>query len=202
MTKLLALDVAILPPPDVAARAVALSAALPEEESQGLRLGPEQRPHITLSQQFVREEEIETVLAHLDAVLAGQPALSLRASGGGKGSHSVWMTIEDSPALRELHERVMEAVRGLERPGGTPAAFVDGDGRVSDVLWVASYRLQSSFGAFSPHITLGHASNPPVVEPIEFVAATVAACHLGRFCACRRVLRTWTLTASGASPGS
>jgi hypothetical protein len=83
----------------------------------------------------------------------------------------------------------------VERPGGTPAAFVDGDARVRDLLWVSSYRLKSSFGAFTPHITLGHGAQPPHIEPFEFEATTVAACQLGRFCSCQRVLRSWSLTA-------
>ena len=89
----------------------------------------------------------------------------------------------------------MEALRGYERPGGTPAAFVDGDGRVGDVLWVTGYRLKSAFHAFTPHITLGHGDRVPEIEPFTFTADTVAACHLGRHCTCRRVLRTWELSA-------
>ena len=73
----------------------------------------------------------------------------------------MWMAIEKTPALTELHERLMEALRGLERPGGGPAAFFGGDARVGDVMWVTGYRLKSSFGAFTPHITLGHGDEPP-----------------------------------------
>ena len=110
-----------------------------------------------------------------------------------KGSHSLWMAIEQTPELTELHERVMEALRGFDRPGGGPGAFFEGDARVGDVVWVTGYRLKSSFGAFTPHITLGHGDEPPAIEPMTFTATTVAACHLGRFCSCRRVLRSWEL---------
>jgi 2'-5' RNA ligase len=194
MANLIALDVAVLPPADVSKRAIALSEALPEEESPGFRLDPDHLPHITLTQQFVREDELETAFDHIDGVLRQLAPLRVRATGGGKGSHSVWIAIERTPELASLHERLMEALRGVERQGGTPAAFFDGDGRVSDVIWVAGYRLKSSFGDFLPHITLGHAAEPPVVEPFAFDATTVAACHLGRFCTCRRVLRNWTLS--------
>jgi 2'-5' RNA ligase len=193
MSKLIALDVAILPPPDVSKRAMALSAALPEEESQGLRLDSEHLPHLTLSQQFVREDELETAFGHIDDVLRHCPPLRVVTAGGGKGSHSVWITVERTPELDAVHEQLMEALRGVERQGGTPAAFFGGDGRVSDVLWVAGYRLQSSFADFTPHITLGHGTAPPAIEPFAFDATTVAACHLGRFCTCRRVLRNWSL---------
>ena len=191
MAALLAVDVAILPPADVSARARALSAALPDEA--GFRLDAEHLPHVTLLQAFLREDELETALERVDEALRGRDAPRLRVTGGGKGGSSVWMAIERSPELDAMHEALMHALVGLERPGGTPAAFAGGDARVGDVLWVTGYRLKSSFGAFTPHITLGHATEPPSIEPFTFTAETVAACHLGRFCTCRRILRSWTL---------
>ena len=193
MSTLLALDVAILPPPDVGARAVSLSATLPAAQSQGLRLDANRRPHITLTQQFVPSDELDAVLERLDEVLRGQPPLTLQVTGGGKGASSVWMAVERTAALSQLHERLMDVLHGFERPGGGAAAFVQGDAREGDLAWVTGYRQASSFGAYTPHITLGHASNPPHVDPLTFEATTVAACHLGRFCTCRRALRSWEL---------
>ena len=193
MTKVLALDVAILPSPEVADRAIRSSAALPPAESHGLLLDDEHLPHITLTQQFVRIEELDAICDRLEGVLRGHPPLSLQVTGGGHGGSSVWMDVEKSEALLALHEQLMETLRGFERPGGTAAAFVDGDARVGDVMWVTGYRLKSSLHAYTPHITLGHAREAPRIDPFLFEATTVAACHLGRFCSCRRVLRRWTL---------
>ena len=191
--KLIALDVALLPPPDVAARAVELSAALPGDGHDRLRLDANHLPHITLMQLFVREEELDAALERVEGVVIGRPPLSLRVSGGGRGSSSVWMAIERTPAIDAPHEELMEALRGYERPGATPAAFFEGDARPGDVLWVTGYRLKSAFGAFTPHITLGHAPAAPEIAPFDFVASTVAGCHLGRFCSCRSVFRRWEL---------
>jgi hypothetical protein len=91
----------------------------------------------------------------------------------------------------------MEELRGVERQNGGPAAFYEGEGRVADVVWLAGYRLKSSLERFTPHITLGHALEPPDVEPFSFEASAIAACHLGRFCTCRRVFRRWTLPLAG-----
>ena len=192
MSHLVAMDVAVLPPPDVTDRAVRLSAALPADP-HGFHLDADHLPHITLSQSFVREDELEMAFERVTGVLRGRGRLRLRVTGGGKGSSSVWMAVERTPELNELHEGVMHALVGVERPGGTPAAFVDGDGRVGDVLWVTGYRLKSSFSAWEPHITLGHGDDPPSIEPFSFTADTVAVCHLGRFCTCRRILRSWPL---------
>ena len=194
--KLVALDVAILPPADVTKRAIDYSAALPAEGAQGLTLDAEHLPHLTLTQQFVREEELEAVFGRIDEVLQEQRPLRILMTGSGHSGHTLWLAAERTPDLLGLHERLMEALRGLERPDGGPHAFFEESGRVGDVMWVAGFRLKSSFGAFTPHITLGHGQQSPAVEPFAFDATTVAACHLGRFCACRRVLRSWTLRPS------
>jgi 2'-5' RNA ligase len=191
--KLVALDVAILPPPDVMARAIAYSAALPGEGSELLRLDAQHLPHITLTQHFVKYDELDGAYAEIDELLERQRPLHITVTGGGQSAHTLWMTVERTPPLLALHERLMQALKGLERTGGDAHAFFDGGGRVGDVHWVAAFRQNSSFGAFTPHITLGHGVRPPAVEPIAFRATAIAACHLGRFCACRRVLRAWEL---------
>jgi hypothetical protein len=194
MSKLIALDVAILPPPEVALRAIRLSAALHVDESQGLRLSEEYRPHLTLTQQFVRADELDSALMQVEGVLHRTAPLTVRATGGAKRGKTVWIGVEPTDALARLHAELMDVLEPFERAGGTAAAFVDGDARAGDVIWVGGYREKSSLTAFAPHITLAHASEPPTVEPFAFEAAAVAACHLGRFCSCRRVLRLWTLS--------
>lgn len=197
MLDLLALDVAILPPADVRRRAIQLSAALPDTDFEGLRLDEAHLPHVTLTQQFVRAGDLDRIGERLDLVLRTQPPIGVHVTGGGgTRASTVWMAIARTDALASLHERLMEALREFEEAGGGPAAFVDDDARLADVAWVAGYRVKSSFLSYAPHITLGHAGEPPRIEPFTFDAATVAACHLGRFCTCRRVLRQWELVRS------
>jgi len=189
----IAFDVAILPPLDISRQAIDLSAKLPQHQSVGVRLGGDMLPHITLTQQFVAADEIEKVLDNVGSVLAGWAPLGLTVTGAGRGRSSVWMAIDRTPPLAELHRQLMDALHAFERTGGTEAAFFNSDARVGDVEWVAGFRRNSSYEAFTPHITLGHAAALPFVEPVTFDATTIAACHLGRFCTCRRVLRRWKL---------
>lgn len=190
---LVALDVALLLPPAVAARAIELSAMLPEKEPTGLRLGGDVLPHVTLTQQFVPADDLDVVLDRVASTLVGVGPLHLTVPGPGRGRSSVWMAIAPTPALNELHHRLMDALHPFERHDGTTAAFLGGDARRRDVEWVASFRRVSSHAAFTPHVTLGHARALPDVEPLTFDATIVAACHLGKFCTCRRVLRQWEL---------
>src|SRR5687767_14023763 len=109
-----AIDIAILPPADVSARAIALSAALPADESQGLLLGVDRLPHITLTQQFVPSDSLDPLLAQLDRLLRNREPVRLRVTGGGKGRSSVWMTIERTTALSDLHAQLLQAVVPFE----------------------------------------------------------------------------------------
>jgi hypothetical protein len=89
----------------------------------------------------------------------------------------------------------MDALRDFERLGGGRSAFYDDDARAQDVIYVSGYRLKSSLVSFAPHITLGHGSHAPLIEPFDFRATIVAVCHLGTFCTCRVVFRRWELGA-------
>ncbi len=190
-----AIDIAILPPADVSAWAIALSAALPPLESQGPLLGADRLPHITLTQQFVPSGSLEALLAEVDRVLRGGEPLHMRVTGGARWSNSVWLSIERSAELVNLHEHLLHVAEPFETTIGDATAFVDEDAREGDVRWVREFRHQSSFDRFAPHITLGHGPTPPEIEPMSFVATTVAVCHLGRFCTCRRIFRAWNFTA-------
>jgi hypothetical protein len=195
---LLALDVAIILPADIAQRAVDLSTALPREQSLGLQLDDRHIPHITLAQAFVDDTDLERLMAAAgDAAVRAQP-LQLEITGGARSQSSVSLAIGRTAALQALHVVVMHALDPFARHCGDAAAcaaaFADGDARPRDVAWVTNFRAESSFDRYSPHVTLGHADRPPEVEPVLFTASRVAACHLGRFCSCREILRSWWLS--------
>ena len=193
MSTVLAIDIAILPPPDISQRAIDLSAQLPKDESEGLRLGREHLPHITLLQQFVDSNDLPVLLDRIGDSMQKQGPLSLRIVGGASGSRSVWMEIERTPAIVDLHSRILDVAAPFDARVGDRQAFIVADARDRDVQWVSNYRTASSGAQFRPHITLGHAARPPAIEPLTFDATAVAACHLGRFCSCGRVLRAWEL---------
>ena len=194
MPPLVALDVAILLPPEVNDLAIALSAGLPLDQSEGLRLDEARMPHLTLTQQFVKAEHLERAHRSVGAVLDEQTNLPLRVTGVERHDRTVWLAVERTEELASLHTRLMTALEPLEQRGGSTSAFIGETARANDVAWVQIYRRKASFARFTPHVTLGHGTRQPKVEPFTFDARDVAACHLGRFCTCRAVLGRWTLT--------
>jgi 2'-5' RNA ligase len=190
---LMAVDIALLPPTDIRQFAIQLSARLPREQSQGLLLDDQHLPHVTLTQQFVQETDLEAMCANVAGALDGVQPLRLHSPGAGRSDRTVWLAITRSPEIADLHERLMDALVAFEQPGGGRDAFYGGDARPGDVQWVAGYRRNSAYPAYTPHITLGHADTLPTIEPFDFTVDVLAACQLGRFCTCRNTLKSWRL---------
>ncbi len=193
MSTILAIDVAVLLPPDIESLAKALNARL-SPEPDALHLDDSHIPHLSLTQHFVRDTNLAGVLTEVERVIRGVPPLGLHAVGL-KQAGSLQIEVARSGPLQSLHERLMDALESMEQRIGTTDAFLtDGEpGRAADVLWVTTFRLRSAYARYAPHITLGHGDLSDVVEPFEFEGSRVAACRLGRYCTCRTVIREWTL---------
>ncbi len=190
-----ALDVAILVPNPVAGPAAAISRALAGDEPDALRLDATHLAHLTLAQQFVEVARLDDLFAELDRVLRHEPPLMLRIPGATADHATVMLAVNATPDLQRVHELVMDAIAPFESPEGDPGAFVE-EGetiRVRDIDWVRNYRENSGYAHFNPHVTVGHGRRAPECPPIEFRGDRIAACQLGRFCTCRRVLREWRL---------
>lgn len=189
---LLAIDVALLPPEWVRARARQINRAL---APGGLVLDHWHVPHITLAQCFVLREAVPLLVEHLTPALRATAPLSLRVVAVVEQSSVVSFLLEQTAELRSLHERLMDALKEWEEEdGGEDAFYSNGESaRDKDVAWVANFRAQASYGNFTPHITLGIGVAPQQVAPFAFLASEVGLYHLGRYCTCRALLHQWAL---------
>lgn len=193
---ILAIDVAVLVPNPIATIAVRGSRELAAGQPAALHLDDTHHPHITLAQQFIDQSRLSDLLEELDRLLRHEPGVALRLAGASADRGTIALLVDDSPDLQRLHEAVMDAIEPFESPDGGADAFQsDGETiRAQDVDWVRSYRENSAYAHYRPHVTLGHGARVPQVESIEFGATRIAVCRLGRFCTCRAILREWTLS--------
>ncbi|MCY3844437.1 MAG: 2'-5' RNA ligase family protein [Acidobacteria bacterium] len=200
MARLLALDVALLLP-GPAARAVGRLNARLQAPPAGFAFDATHLPHVTLVQQFVRDADMPVVLPRLGRVASRTPPIALRGAGLQRGRTTTSLSVEGGTALRALHERLLACLAPHATPpadGWGPAgdAFVaDGEPpRGGDIEWVTRFRTRAAGDRFEPHVTLGVGALDRGAEPrLAFTATELAACHLGRFCTCRRVLGAWRL---------
>lgn len=191
---LLAIDIALLLPADAFTRVGLLNVSLSARGTDGFRFDATHLPHVTLAQLFVSRRLLSALYRAVGAVLRKTGPVELRTAGLGRGRTAVFIRLSPGSQLMQLHTRLMDTVLPFEaRDAGRDAFYTEGEpARRADLQWVSQFRTHSSYDHFNPHITLG-LGGVAEPEPFTFVASRVAACHLGRFCTCRAILRDWRL---------
>lgn len=191
---LLALDVALLLPPAADATVGRLNARLAGPPA-GFRFDATHLPHVSLVQQFSPASDLADITGEVAAVLARTAPLRLAAASLDAGESTTSLALDPTPELAELHTALMDRLAAFDVAAGDERAFVD-DGeppRSRDIAWVTRFRTAAAYRQFQPHVTLGAGALDGPPPALAFDAATVALCHLGRFCTCRRTLASWAL---------
>lgn len=193
--RLLALDVAVLPPAPCRRRLADLNAGLAPPPA-GFRFDDTHLAHVTLAQQFVAADRLDDLVRRLAEVVRGAAALRLRLTGLRRGRATSSVGVAPSAALGRLHAGVMDALLPFDAgPGGAAGFLALGEPpRPADVEWVNQFRSRAAHARFDPHVTLGVGAAHGRAAPFATVATRIALCRLGRYCTCRRVLAEWRLT--------
>ena len=152
-SSLIAVDVALVPPEWVQARARRINGAL---QSGGLHLDAAHVPHITLAQLFLLRGAVPLLMERLNLVWRSVAALPLSVLAVVEQQSTISFLLDRTPQLLELHENLMDALKEWEEEDGDVDAFYsDGEpARENDVDWVANFRTAASYRKFIPHITL------------------------------------------------
>lgn len=197
MSDVRAVDVALLPARDLQRRLAAINSTLAPPPA-GFRFDSTHLAHLTLAQQFVRRDDIEPLARVIGRTLQNHRPLTLTTTSVSVGDTSSTLGVEPSAPLIDLHRQLMDLLIPFDTgEGGAEAFEANGDTpRDADVEWVRGFRERAAYDRFLPHWTLGVGRVETPVDARTFVANDIALLSLGRFCTCRRVLASWTLTAS------
>ncbi|MXO59732.1 hypothetical protein GRI89_09290 [Altererythrobacter salegens] len=165
--RLVAIDVLLEPDQTMLSAAGEWNARLREQMPEGFTLDATHRPHITLVQQYVREQDLGAVVDAVEA-LAGSlnlDALKMTANGlyhipsGEMGLQGI--TIAPTPAILELQAKVIQALAPYRRSGGDQSAFApDPDGVAFDPYlfeYVDTFAQSQTGENYNPHVTTGTA---------------------------------------------
>jgi hypothetical protein len=84
------------------------------------------------------------------------------------------------------------------------ASMLHGQGPIaaSTLAWIRDFPSRSSFAFFWPHITVGYGEAPSIDTPVSFTAVSLALCHLGNHCTCRKVLTSVQWNPMGRPTGA
>ncbi|HUL73583.1 MAG TPA: haloacid dehalogenase-like hydrolase, partial [Vicinamibacterales bacterium] len=191
---LIAIDVLLEPDQTMVAKANALNARLRNNYPNGYSLDATHAPHVTMLQRFVRAQDFDAVTAAITKVLAVERPTDLQLTAKGL-EYTIWagvavtvITIERTPELVRLQQKVADAVAPFAASGGTAAAFIDTPPNAEIVGYVETFVPKASGAAYFPHVTAGVATEAFVkqlkAQPFDtftFKPAGVGIYQLGNF---------------------
>ena len=190
---ILAVDVVLLPPPDITDRIVSLTKHLPAAAN---RLNTTVcLPHISLNMGLLKSSDLAKVKGLLSPFAEQAKELfitltkveSFTVSGNKQFSE---LRVDLTPQLKQLHTGIIKTFETiLTREGVKIDMFASPPSVAADsTYWVTHYLENSSFDRFNPHITLGEGTIDDITEPIKFSGCQLVLCHLGTYCTCRKIL--------------
>ena len=191
----LAVDVVLLPEPGIAHDCVAMNARLVSAFASEIVLDYDGcLPHVSLAMGCMTQEALPEIATRLQLILKETAIEAFRCEGIGtwensQGQFISSLQLKATPTLQTLHERVMRDLEPLLSQEVTESMLHGDDAIAPSTLdWIRAYRESSSFDAFSPHITLGYGRLERTEFRSQFLARSLAVCHLGNHCTCRRIL--------------
>lgn len=213
--RIVAIDVLLEPDQTMVKRAVAANARLRKDYPEGYTLGPEQVPHITLVQRYVKAADLKSIEAAVSAVLAKEDPRSLQLAATGY-AYAPWagvfitgIAVEPTPALSRLQADVVKAVEPFAVSDGTVAAFSISKElpKVEEAIvdYVKTFVPKSSGDKYNPHVTIG-AGREAFVKQLKselfqkfaFKPVDVAIYQLGGFGTAQK--RLWQWKSASAQP--
>jgi 2'-5' RNA ligase len=197
----IAVDVVLLPCDEMMDRAIGANRELLKQRADGIILDRENGlPHISLAMGCIDGRDVADIEKILQAVAESNAPgpltiVGLRTETEPSGEEVSVFEIRKTPRIQSLHEAVMRTVAKHFTYDVAPDMVLAPAVSPSTLSSIRNYPKRSSFGNFSPHITVGYGRIDEFSSPIEFSATQLALCHLGNHCTCREVLasvRLWS----------
>ena len=177
---------------------------------KGFALDAEHRPHITLTQRFVRTEDLDKVYAAAERVLVGANVKAMKleafkyyyAPAGALGVAGI--CARPTPEIIKLQADIIAAVEPFTVESGPIGAFTaTHDDPASDaalIQYVSTFVPKMSGENFNPHVSTGVAPRDYLdkmnAEPFQsfvFSPAGAAVYQLGPFGTAAKKLKAWDL---------
>ena len=189
-----AVDVVLLPGEAMADKAIEANRELVEKFGEKIVLDKEKcLPHISLAMGCIEDEDIDAIGEVLKEIAEGAAlgallVVGIEVSENSLGEKVSVFEVERTEQLQRLHNEVMEKLSPYFSYD-VSIEMIYGEEEVAETTlqWIKNYPEKSSFGNFSPHITIGYGESGGMAFPIEFAASRLALCHLGNHCTCREV---------------
>lgn len=198
--KIIAVDVALLPPEELRDLVIQLSKEISEKHPESFMLGKDRLPHITLAMAFIEEKDLNDVIGAINKVMKSVPPVSLANTG-----HQVWddptaeIRFANTQVLTSLHISLLNMLQPFHHViEGRQEYFVFDQGEKTTqrlLNWPKTYIQNLQTGNYRPHITLGTMlPEKKEIEKKTYVCTNIGLFQLGNWCTCRKKLHEWKLS--------
>jgi hypothetical protein len=202
-----AIDILLDPDATMVAQAQKANTRLRENHPAGFALDADHMPHITMLQRYVRSADLERVKAAVAKVIHKTDFAKLKLQATGyyylpyQNLGLAGITVAPTPALLDLQQKLIAAVKPFTVASGTGEAFVprpDGGPLNQPTMdYIAAYVPEHSGKQYNPHVTVGLGEESFVkqllAEPFKsftFKARSASLYQLGDFGTAQKQL--WT----------
>jgi hypothetical protein len=191
----IAVDIVLLPEPSVVQWAIEINQVLVRNHASEIVLHAEHcLPHISLSMGCIDPCDIEDITHMLETLVQAHPLRQVQAAGiamptNAKGQTVSSLGIAKTLSLQGFHEDIMQQIQPFFRYDVTEDMLY-GDEPIAHttLAWIRDYPEKSGFSRFLPHITLGYGKVEACSYPQVIGISSLAICHLGNHCTCRRII--------------
>jgi hypothetical protein len=215
---MIALNVVLLPSRGVAVKAQQINNKLwqlcGDDFTNFFKFDATHHVHISVLQFYAKNDEttINGIQRSLDPIFKNQSTLLEKVSDLKSGSkldkeYTLDLQVE-SEAIKDLHKRVLEAVKPYIEEKGKIVDFRSGFYQQGlDVVgedtanYVANFVKEKSGENYEPHMTTAVGTKAYTEEvanqksefaiPFDFTIDHAALCQLGHFCTSRKILHDW-----------
>jgi 2'-5' RNA ligase len=192
---MIACDIVLLPPEEIMDEAIRVNREIIDRGDDDIILDKETCiPHITLAMGCVDSSKLTEVDGILGDIASNFPELRLRTVHSQDGPAS--MRIQKSRDIELLHEIVLIRLSPYLKNSPESHMLAEADeARFGDetMEYIRTFATKGSFENYNPHITVGHGKTSVELGEFEFKADTLALCHLGDLCTCRKLYYSHTL---------
>ncbi len=203
-----AIDILLEPDATMVSHAEAVNANLLKNFPQGFALDATHRPHITMTQRFVRTADLDEVYTAAHQVFAGANVNAIKleavkyyyAAGGAVGIAGI--CAKPTPEIIQLQAKLNAAVDPFTLKTGPIAAFTashnDTAFDAALIQYVSTFVAKQTQENFNPHVSVGVAPREYLdkmltepFEPFTFFPAGAAVYQLGPFGTAAKKLKEW-----------
>lgn len=191
----IAVDVALLPPPEIEELAIEMNAGLREMNEPRIILDKNPcLPHATICMGTIDTADIEAIGKELRELAEKILPLELELigtyhEGTEKEIGFSGIEIARTDPLMELHKGVVDILRRYSVGDASKEMFAQG-AETDDFIpaYVSRFFEDSTGDNFFPHITVGFGKPRDLEDVQRFIGARVALCQLGNWGTCQKKL--------------